>query len=283
MKRHIITIVTVSIIVLTFALGGLYYLTKDDESSSNSNTSSSNNTSETKKDNNNSNSSNNQSNSKNSDNKENSESQKGKTPETVSEPTVINGIVLANKKHPLPKNYNPGEDPTARKNVNKLIKDAQSAGMDITNQVSGFRSYETQVGLYNNYVSAHGKAEADRFSARPGYSEHQTGLVFDLIDSDGQLLGSEGTSERSKKAAQWLADNAHKYGFIVRYKPEFVEKTGYMEESWHIRYVGQDVAKILYEKNIPLEEDILNKIFYQQSRILSVPLIAQVTFSGLFH
>ena len=224
MKRHIITIVTVSIIVLTFALGGLYYLTKDDESSSNSNTSSSNNTSETKKDNNNSNSSNNQSNSKNSDNKENSESQKGKTPETVSEPTVINGIVLANKKHPLPKNYNPGEDPTARKNVNKLIKDAQSAGMDITNQVSGFRSYETQVGLYNNYVSAHGKAEADRFSARPGYSEHQTGLVFDLIDSDGQLLGSEGTSERSKKAAQWLANNAHKYGFIVRYKPEFVEK-----------------------------------------------------------
>ena len=254
MKRHIITIVTVSIIVLTFALGGLYYLTKDDESSSNSNTSSTNNTSETKKDNNNSNSSNNQSNSKNSDNKENSESQKGKTPETVSEPTVINGIVLANKKHPLPKNYNPGEDPTARKNVNKLIKDAQSAGMDITNQVSGFRSYETQVGLYNNYVSAHGKAEADRFSARPGYSEHQTGLVFDLIDSDGQLLGSEGTSERSKKAAQWLANNAHKYGFIVRYKPEFVEKTGYMEESWHIRYVGQDVAKILYEKNIPLEE-----------------------------
>ena len=254
MKRHIITIVTVSIIVLTFALGGLYYLTKDDESSSNSNTSSTNNTSETKKDNNNSNSSNNQSNSKNSDNKENSESQKGKTPETVSEPTVINGIVLANKKHPLPKNYNPGEDPTARKNVNKLIKDAQSAGMDITNQVSGFRSYDTQVGLYNNYVSAHGKAEADRFSARPGYSEHQTGLVFDLIDSDGQLLGSEGTSERSKKAAQWLANNAHKYGFIVRYKPEFVEKTGYMEESWHIRYVGQDVAKILYEKNIPLEE-----------------------------
>ena len=108
MKRHIITIVTVSIIVLTFALGGLYYLTKDDESSSNSNTSSTNNTSETKKDNNNSNSSNNQSNSKNSDNKENSESQKGKTPETISEPTVINGIVLANKKHPLPKNYNPG-------------------------------------------------------------------------------------------------------------------------------------------------------------------------------
>ena len=92
------------------------------------------------------------------------------------------------------------------------------------------------------------KQKRDRFSARPGYSEHQTGLVFDLIDSDGQLLGSEGTSERSKKAAQWLANNAHKYGFIVRYKPEFVEKTGYMEESWHIRYVGQDVAKILYEK-----------------------------------
>lgn len=253
MKRHIITIITVSIVVLTLALGGLYYFSKDDESTSNT-TTSSNNTTTTKNDDNNSKEQNGSKDSNSSNNKENTESTKGKTPETVSKPTVINGIILANKKHPLPKNYNPGEDPTARKNVNKLIKDAQSAGLDVSNQVSGFRSYETQVGLYNNYVSGHGKAEADRFSARPGYSEHQTGLVFDLIDNDGQLLGSEGTSESSKKAAQWLADNAHKYGFIVRYKPEFVEKTGYIEESWHIRYVGQDVAKTIYEKNISLEE-----------------------------
>ena len=176
------------------------------------------------------------------------------TAETVTEPTVINGIILANKKHPLPANYNPGENPTARQKVNKLISDAQALGLNVSNQVSGFRAYDTQAGLYNNYVAAHGKQEADRFSARPGYSEHQTGLVFDLIDNQGQLLGSEGTNESSKKAAEWLANNAHKYGYIVRYKPEFVDKTGYMEESWHIRYVGEEAAKTIHEKNISLEE-----------------------------
>ena len=75
-----------------------------------------------------------------------------------------------------------------------------------------------------------------------------------MIDNQGQLLGSEGTNESSKKAAEWLANNAHKYGYIVRYKPEFVDKTGYMEESWHIRYVGEEAAKTIHEKNISLEE-----------------------------
>ena len=244
MKKYIITIVTVSLVVLTLALGGYYYLTKDDNSTTPNTTN--------QKDNNKS--SNTKENEKSDNNNENTPSTNGKTPETVTQPTIINGIVLANKKHPLPANYNPGEDPTARQKVNKLISDAQALGLNVSNQVSGFRAYSTQAGLYNNYVAAHGKKEADRFSARPGYSEHQTGLVFDLIDNQGQLLGAEGTSESSKKAAEWLDKNAHKYGFIVRYKPAFVEKTGYMEESWHIRYVGQDVAKILYEKNIPLEE-----------------------------
>ena len=92
-------------------------------------------------------------------------------------------------------------------------------------------------------------------------SQHDQDIVntrldqfFDLIDNQGQLLGAEGTNESSKKAAAWLDKNAHKYGFIVRYKPEFVDKTGYMEESQHIRYVGDDVAKTIYEKNISLEE-----------------------------
>ena len=244
MKKYIITIVTVSLVVLTLALGGYYYLTKDD----NSRTPNTTNQKDNKK------SSNTKENEKSDNNNENTPSTNGKTPETITQPTIINGIVLANKKHPLPANYNPGEDPTARQKVNKLISDAQSLGLNVSNQVSGFRSYSTQAGLYNNYVAAHGKQEADRFSARPGYSEHQTGLVFDLIDNQGQLLGAEGTSESSKKAAEWLDKNAHKYGFIVRYKPQFVEKTGYMEESWHIRYVGEDVAKTIYERNISLEE-----------------------------
>lgn len=244
MKKYIITIVTVTLVVLILALGGYYYLTKDDTPTSPQQTAQKDNkkSSSTKEDN------------KTNTNNENTPSTNGKTPETVSQPTIINGIVLANKKHPLPTNYNPGENPVARQKVNKLISDAQALGLNVSNQVSGFRAYSTQAGLYNNYVAAHGKQEADRFSARPGYSEHQTGLVFDLIDNQGQLLGAEGTSESSKKAAEWLEKNAHKYGFIVRYKPEFVEKTGYMEESWHIRYVGEDVAKTIHERNISLEE-----------------------------
>ena len=243
MKKYIITIVTVTLVVLVFALGGYYYLTKDDKTTTSNQTTQKDNKKSTTKEN-----------TKSDNNNANTPSTNGKTPETVNQPTIINGIVLANKKHPLPANYNPGENPTARQKVNKLISDAQALGLNVSNQVSGFRAYETQAGLYNNYVASHGKQEADRFSARPGYSEHQTGLVFDLIDNQGQLLGAEGTSESSKKAAEWLDKNAHKYGFIVRYKPQFVEKTGYMEESWHIRYVGEDVAKTIYEKNISLEE-----------------------------
>ena len=243
MKKYIITIVTVTLVVLVFALGGYYYLTKDDKTTTSNQTTQKDNKKSTTKEN-----------TKSDNNNENTPSTNEKTPETVNQPTIINGIVLANKKHPLPANYNPGENPTARQKVNKLISDAQALGLNVSNQVSGFRAYETQAGLYNNYVASHGKQEADRFSARPGYSEHQTGLVFDLIDNQGQLLGAEGTSESSKKAAEWLDKNAHKYGFIVRYKPQFVEKTGYMEESWHIRYVGEDVAKTIYEKNISLEE-----------------------------
>ena len=235
MKKYIITIVTVTLVVLTVALGGFYYLTKNDKATTP-------NSSNQKQD---SKTSTNKENDKNK-NGENESSTMGKTPETVTKPTVINGIILANKKHPLPANYNPGEDPTARQKVNKLIADAQALGLNVSNQVSGFRAYDTQAGLYNNYVAAHGKQEADRFSARPGYSE--------LIDNQGQLLGSEGTNESSKKAAEWLANNAHKYGYIVRYKPEFVDKTGYMEESWHIRYVGEEAAKTIHEKNISLEE-----------------------------
>ena len=243
MKKYIITIVTVTLVVLIFALGGYYYLTKDDKATTSNQTTQKNDTKPSTREN-----------TKSDNNVENTPSTNGKTPETVTQPTIINGIILANKKHPLPANYNPGENPTVRQKVNKLINDAQALGLNVSNQVSGFRAYETQAGLYNNYVASHGKQEADRFSARPGYSEHQTGLVFDLIDNQGQLLGAEGTNESSKKAAAWLDKNAHKYGFIVRYKPQFVEKTGYMEESWHIRYVGEDVAKIIYEKNISLEE-----------------------------
>ena len=97
-------------------------------------------------------------------------------------------IVIANKHYPLSKDYNPGENPTAKAELAKLIKVMQEAGFPISDYYSGFRSYETQTKLYQDYVNQDGKAAADRYSARPGYSEHQTGLAFDLIGTDGDLV-----------------------------------------------------------------------------------------------
>lgn len=191
--------------------------------------------------------------SNNNSSKENS-SNDHYTPENVKEPFIKNGIIIVNKKHPLPKSYNPGENPEARKNLNLLIQHMKKIKLNISNSVSGFRSYERQYSLYKKYVMTHGKKQADTFSARPGYSEHQTGLVFDLIDNDGQLLGSDSSSPSSKKAAIWLNNNAYKYGFIIRYKEHFTKETGYMKESWHIRYVGNKIAYEIYRKNISLEK-----------------------------
>ena len=155
-------------------------------------------------------------------------------------------IVIANKHYPLSKDYNPGENPTAKAELLKLIKAMQEAGFPISDHYSGFRSYETQTQLYQEYVNQDGKAEADRYSARPGYSEHQTGLAFDLIGTDGDLVTEE-------KAAQWLLDHAADYGFVVRYLKGKEKETGYMAEEWHLRYVGKE-AKEIAASGLSLEE-----------------------------
>lgn len=155
-------------------------------------------------------------------------------------------VIIVNKKHPVAMNYAPGEDSTALEAFQVLVSDMQTQGFSVSNSYSGFRSYETQAGLYNNYVARDGQAEADRYSARPGYSEHQTGLAFDLLDGNGQLL-TEAT------ATAWLAQNAHYYGFIVRYLPGKESSTGYMAESWHIRYIGLEATDI-YQSGLTLEE-----------------------------
>ena len=155
-------------------------------------------------------------------------------------------IVIANKHYPLSKDYNPGENPTAKAELLKLIAAMQEAGFPISDHYSGFRSYETQTQLYQDYVNKDGKAEADRYSARPGYSEHQTGLAFDLIGTDGDLVTEE-------KAAKWLLDHAADYGFVVRYLKGKEKETGYMAEEWHLRYVGQE-AKDIAASGLSLEE-----------------------------
>ncbi|KXT74599.1 D-alanyl-D-alanine carboxypeptidase [Streptococcus sp. DD10] len=148
-------------------------------------------------------------------------------------------IMIANKHYPLAADFNPGEDPTAVAALHQLIAAMQEQGYPISDQYSGFRSYDTQAALYQNYVNQDGREAADRYSARPGYSEHQTGLAFDLIDTNGNLV-------QESAASKWLLDNAADYGFVVRYLSGKESSTGYMHEEWHLRYIGreaQDIAK----------------------------------------
>ena len=158
--------------------------------------------------------------------------------------------IVVNKKHKLPANYNPGENPIAGEKIRDLIHKMQELGFNISNQYSGFRSYDYQTKLYQNYVNKDGKEAADTYSARPGYSEHQTGLAFDILNEAGGLLGE---NPQDEKAAKWLHSHAHEYGFIVRFQEGKEAITGYQAEAWHLRYVG-DIAETIYTSNLTLEE-----------------------------
>ncbi|MBQ5335751.1 MAG: D-alanyl-D-alanine carboxypeptidase family protein [Oscillospiraceae bacterium] len=159
--------------------------------------------------------------------------------------TYVNGILIANKTYPLDSGYNPGLDKNAQAAFTEMQKAAAKEGITLT-ICSGFRDYNTQKALYNRYVNRDGKAEADRYSARPGHSEHQTGLAMDINRADKSFTGT--------KEQKWLAANCVKYGFIIRY-PEGKENiTGYMYESWHIRYLGKDLAKKVADSGLTLEE-----------------------------
>lgn len=168
------------------------------------------------------------------------------------EPTYIQGVLIANKKYPLPKDYAPGENKEARTAFDKMAEDAAKEGYIIT-AFSTYRSYEYQQQLYEKYVNRDGKENADRYSARPGYSEHQTGLAFDVgeVGKENLWLKEEfGETE----AGKWLAENAHKYGFILRYPKGKEHITGYMYESWHFRYLGVELATKVKESGLTLEE-----------------------------
>ena len=164
---------------------------------------------------------------------------------TVDSPTYINGILIANKKYALPKNYNPGVDSTAYAALVNMQNDATANGYDLS-LLSGFRSYNTQSNLYNNYVKRYGKDETDTFSARPGHSEHQTGLAFDI----GKISDSFGDTPSGK----WLEENCHLYGFIIRYPKDKQNITGYKYEPWHVRYLGVEIATSVKESGLTLEE-----------------------------
>ena len=157
--------------------------------------------------------------------------------------TYINSILIVNKTYSLPSDYAPGINHTALYYLHMLQADAKAVGIDIP-VISAYRSYETQRALFDSYYAKDGD-KADTYSARPGHSEHQTGLAFDvgaIDDNYGDTIGGK-----------WLYNNCANYGFIIRYLKGKEDITGYKYEPWHIRYVGS-VAEYIMNQGITLEE-----------------------------
>lgn len=175
--------------------------------------------------------------------------------------------VLVNKSRPLnPLQFVPpdlvywnGSGHLLRRSVsaaaNQMLTGARAAGHSLE-VISGYRSYATQRDLYNYYVRTYGQAYADRISARPGHSEHQTGLAIDV----GNVGGGCGLTAcfGDTPGGRWAAANAHRYGFIVRYPRGYTHITGYAYEPWHLRYVGVALAMNMKSRGIATMEQFFS-------------------------
>lgn len=170
--------------------------------------------------------------------------------EVIDGVTYVDDILVVNKEIPLPVDYNPGLQPEVIEAYQQMFRDGAERGLDFV-LVSDFRTYQYQEQLYNNYVARDGQEAADQYSARPGHSEHQTGLTVDVgsTDSASNLTVEFGDTPEY----EWMKDVAHEYGFIVRYPEGKEHITGYMYEPWHLRYIG-DEAGAVYESGLSLEE-----------------------------
>lgn len=188
--------------------------------------------------------------------------------EVVAKPDAM--TVLVNKKYKLPDGYKADDlvEPNvhfifseklekrlmrkeAAEALEELFEGAKKDGLHLGG-VSGYRSYDYQKSLFNRYVKEQGEEEARKVSAVPGHSEHQTGLAMDVSDSSGKCAAEDCFADM--KEGNWLAEHAHEYGFIIRYPKGKESITGYSYEPWHIRYVGKEIAKDIYEKDLTLEE-----------------------------
>lgn len=153
--------------------------------------------------------------------------------------TYIDGILIANKTYTVPKNYGDGLTAEFVNAFNKMKAAAKEDGLNIYVK-SGYRSWTLQDALFKMYTETEGLASALASSAKPGHSEHQTGLAADLNLITEKF---ENTSEFA-----WLNENAYKYGFILRYTKDGEKETGYIYEPWHFRYVGVRLATIIYNE-----------------------------------
>ena len=171
---------------------------------------------------------------------------KGYSITTVDGITYVDGTLIANKTYALPESYNPGGLTGETYSAFVQMQSAAAAeGLNIFVK-SGFRSFYDQRYIYNGYVSRDGAAAADRYSARAGHSEHQSGMAIDV--------NCTYTSFANEPEGIWLKNNCHKYGFIIRYPEGKEHITGYMYEPWHVRYVGVDLAAAVTESGLCLEE-----------------------------
>lgn len=192
-----------------------------------------------------------------------------KTKHSLADPTSV--WVVVNKKRALPSNYVPaqlvtpnipltgaaGSDNMRVSSVinsplEQLVAGGKQAGYSLV-LVSGYRSYATQTSVYNGYVNSDGQAIAETYSARPGHSEHQTGLAIDLGRADSKCQLDECLGNLPE--GQWLAAHAYEYGFIIRYPKGKEQITGYSYEPWHIRYVGAELSNELRAKGIETIEE----------------------------
>ncbi|UOQ86640.1 M15 family metallopeptidase [Gracilibacillus salinarum] len=188
--------------------------------------------------------------------------------EVVDNPTSVS--IVVNKQRKLPDGYEPPDlveadvsyyapegDPKrlireeAAGALESLFAAAKQEGLELV-AVSGYRSYQRQKVIYENNVATNGQEHADKFSARPGTSEHQTGLAMDVASA--ALVSVLEQSFIETDEGQWLEDHAHEYGFIIRYPEGKEDITGYSYEPWHLRYVGKDIASDIYQAQSTLEE-----------------------------
>lgn len=182
---------------------------------------------------------------------------------TKKTPALNKDYILVNKYLYLDKDYVPDnleniDEKYARSGM-KLVSSAKDAFEQMAKSakkdgysviaMSSYRSYDYQVDLYNRYVKSDGVDAADTYSARPGFSEHQTGLCVDIYDGEIDYTNFE-----KSDSFKWMQENSYKYGFILRFPKDKEEITGYQYESWHYRYVGKKIATYIHNNNITFDE-----------------------------
>lgn len=188
----------------------------------------------------------------------------------VAQTNLGGNLYLVNRTYVLDSEFEPGDlvhpnvlsakgSITLRKEAAKALEDmfaaAEREGGYRLMAVSGYRSYQAQANIYKRKIAAvKNEREAQLYVAPPGASEHQLGLAMDIGRQSRQNLNE---NFGSTAEGQWLAQNAHRFGFIIRYQKEWTEITGYAYEPWHVRYVGLEHASRLYDMHIPLETYVL--------------------------